>query len=226
MIKFYLRMGFEHMEEDEGLTPIDGVMDLPLPATILEAAKIDTNTNEIDRCVVKGSELANKKAGNPKNSISKELYAAILLYTSNAIYRDLNKVLRDENRSGVKKYFKYLRIFLEAFAQLPQQSSTLWRGISVDLFDQYKLGQTITWWGVSSTTSDQQVARNFMNGCGGKTTFLTIKAKTACDISQITFYANEKESLLAPGTQLKVLSKKRVGNVAEITLEEVGRAFS
>jgi hypothetical protein len=30
-------------------------------------------------------------------------YAAIMLYTSNAIYKDLNQALRDNNRSKVKK---------------------------------------------------------------------------------------------------------------------------
>lgn len=226
LLKFYLRMGFEDMKEDEGLQPIDGVMDLPCPATLQAAAAKLCDSSEISRCVTKGQELATKKAGNTKKELNKELYAAILLYTSNAIYANLNKSLREENRAAIKKYFEYLRLFLEAMAQLPQQASTLWRGISVDLFDQYTVGSTITWWGVSSTTSDQQVARNFMNGCGGKCSFLTIKAKTACDISQITFYANEKESLLAPGTQLKVVSKKRVGNVSEITLEEVGRCIA
>ena len=98
-------------------------------------------------------------------------------------------------------------------------------GLGVVCFDQYEVGKVITWWGVSSCTSDQSVARNFMNSCGGNCSFLTVKAKTACDISNLTFYSNEKESLLAPGTQLKVLSAKKVGKVAEIELEEVGRAF-
>ena len=34
-----------------------------------------------------------------------------MLYTSNAIYAQLNKALRDENRSAVRKYFDYLRLF-------------------------------------------------------------------------------------------------------------------
>lgn len=37
LLEFWLRMGFEDMKEEEGLLPIDGIMDLPLPAT-LEAA--------------------------------------------------------------------------------------------------------------------------------------------------------------------------------------------
>lgn len=60
-----------------------------------------------------------------------------------------------------------------------------------------------------------------MSGCGGDCSLLTIETKTACDISSITFYGNEKESLLAPGTQLKVKSCKKNGKVAEILLEEV-----
>lgn len=64
-----------------------------------------------------------------------------------------------------------------------------------------------------------------MRGCGGKCTLLTLDTKTACDISSITFYSNEKESLLAPGTQLKVKSCKINGNVSEIHLEEVWVLF-
>lgn len=68
----------------------------------------------------------------------------------------------------------------------------------------------------------EQVAKGFMRGCGGKCSFLTIDTSTAVDISDITFYSNEKESLLAPGTQLKVKSCKINGLISEIHLEEVG----
>ena len=64
-----------------------------------------------------------------------------------------------------------------------------------------------------------------MRGCGGSCTLLTLECKTAVDISCVTFYPHEKESLLAPGTQLKVLSRKRNGLVSEIHVEEVGRAI-
>jgi predicted DNA-binding WGR domain protein len=225
LLKFYLRMGFEDMDEcGEVKAPIDGVMELPLAATLKEAALSVCTQYDIDRSNEKGEELAKKQAGSPQRKMEASLYASIMLYTSNAIYAHLNKVLREEKRSEVKKYFSYLRMLLEAFKVLPQQKRQLWRGISVDLFDQYPVGKTVTWWGVSSCTSDESVARNFMAGCGGSNcTFLTIDCKTACDISEITFYSNEKESLLAPGTQLLVKSAKRNGKVSEIHLEEVGR---
>jgi len=205
------------------MTPVDGVMDLPLPGSLTDAARNICDLADIASSDKKGAELAARQAGSPKKHMEAKLYAALMLYTSNAIYAALNKVLRDENRAGVKKYFTYLRLFLESFRTLPAKPVTLWRGISVDLFDTYPVGSTVTWWGVSSCTGDQEVARNFMKGCGGKTTLFTIDTKTACNISEISFYSNEKESLLAPGTQLKVKSAKRSGTITEIHLEEVGR---
>lgn len=91
--------------------------------------------------------------------------------------------------------------------------------------DQYPKGSTVTWWGVSSCTSDLSVAKSFMASCGGNCTLLTIHTKTSADISEITFYGHEKESLLAPGTQMKVLSSTKSGKVTEITMEEVGRVL-
>jgi len=113
-------------------------------------------------------------------------------------------------------------------ASLPKESRTLWRGISADLFNNtdYDEGKTVTWWSVTSTTADINVARNFTKGCGGKCTLFTIQSTTSTDISAITFFGNEKESLLAPGTQLEVISKKQNGNVAEIHLKEVGRVIA
>lgn len=87
----------------------------------------------------------------------------------------------------------------------------------------YDVGKSVTWWSVTSTTADLNVARNFTKGCGGKCTLFTIETTTSTDISQLSFFGSEKESLLAPGTQLLVTSKKQIGNVAEIHLKETGR---
>lgn len=226
LLKFYLRMGFEETgEADDTLSPIDGIMALECPKSLQDAAGHLCAASSINASVEKGKKHSAKQTGNPNKKMEAHLYGAIMLYTSNAIYKDLNAVLRSEDRSKIKKYFQYLRLLLEAFNTLPQQHKTLWRGISVDLYDSYSTGSTITWWGVSSCTADQNVAKNFMKGCGGKCSLLTVKTKTAADISEITFFGNEKENLLAPGTQLKVLSSKREGKVTEITLEEVGRGL-
>jgi hypothetical protein len=225
LLKFYLRMGFEEGEPvgAEKLAPIAGVMDLLLPATLQEACMGVCDKHSIRSSVAQGEKLAKANAGTPHAPMDKELYGAIMLYTSNAIYRQLNQVLREEKRTQVRKFFPYLRMLLEATRRLPTRKAQLWRGLSVDLSKQYRVGETITWWGVSSCTSDEGVARAFAGGCGGHSTLLTIDTVTACDISQITFYSNERESLLLPGTQLKVHKSEKKGKVAEIHLEEVGR---
>eukprot|EP00451_Oxyrrhis_marina_P039108 CAMPEP_0204369044 /NCGR_PEP_ID=MMETSP0469-20131031/44652_1 /ASSEMBLY_ACC=CAM_ASM_000384 /TAXON_ID=2969 /ORGANISM="Oxyrrhis marina" /LENGTH=529 /DNA_ID=CAMNT_0051358707 /DNA_START=12 /DNA_END=1601 /DNA_ORIENTATION=+ len=223
LLKFYLRMGFEEMEKDESLTPIDGVMQQACPKTLFEAAHSVTSKGEIDKSTKKGEALASKQAGKPTKPMDGSLYASIMLYTSNAIYRDLNKALRDENRMKIKKYFTYLRLLFEAMGTLPRHTRKVWRGVSVDLYDEYKVGKLLTWWSVSSTTSDVNVAKGFASGCGGNCTILTIEAKNACDISEITFYSNEKENLLPPGTQLQVVSSEKKGKVTEIHLKEVGQ---
>lgn len=222
LLKFYLRMGFDEVEAETGLTPIDGVMQLPVPATLADCG---VGGSSVKSSETQGEKLAAKQAGRPNKKMSGHLYGSIMLYTSNAIYQDLNKCLRDQNRKKIQKYFKYLRLLFEAMDHLPKQKRTLWRGISADLMDSsdYNVGNMVTWWSVTSTTADQNVAKNFTKGCGGKCTLFTIETQTSTDIADLSFFGSEKESLLAPGTQLEVLSKKRNGNVAEIHLKETGR---
>merc|ERR1712113_618480 len=190
-------------------------MELPVPETLHKACGSVCGKSSLDSSTKQGEKLEAKQAGHPCKYMSAALYAAIMLYTSNAIYAQLNKALRELNRAAVKKYFLYLRLLFEAMDHLPKKKRTLWRGIPVDLYDQYTVGSVQTWWNVSSCTADINVAKNFMKGCGGKCTLLTVESTTACDISEITFYSNEKESLLAPGTQLKVKSANRNGNITE-----------
>jgi predicted DNA-binding WGR domain protein len=224
-LKFFLRMGFEEVEteKDDGKTPLAGIGKLPLPKTLLDAIAGACPTPSVTQSVNKGDILAKKKAGTPLRAMTKDEYGSILLYTSNAIYRELNRVLREEDKKGIKRFLAYLRLLLHSAGGLPVKPTQLYRGVSVDLSKQYTVGSTITWWGVSSCTSELQVAKNFAGSCASDSSLLTIDTKTACDISTISFYQNEKESLLMPGTQLKVISSKKNGKVAEIHLQEVGR---
>jgi len=227
LLQFYLRMGFEEMDNAESvLTPISGVMQLELPPTLMEASKAICKPKDVTSCLKKGEKFAKKKAGKPVGEMNSDLYGSILLYTSNAIYKDLNKALRDEHRAKVQNYFPYLRMLFEACARLPTKTVTLWRGVSVDLFSSYAVGSEIIWWGVSSCTSNEKVARDFMNGCGDGASLLEVETETACDIAQVSFYANEAESLLLPGTRLRVLHSEKKGNKAFIKLKEVGREVS
>ncbi|CAK9077279.1 unnamed protein product [Durusdinium trenchii] len=60
LLQFYLRMGFEEIggEDEEKLTPISGVMELPLPKTLLEGCKGICAPKEVNSCTKKGQALA------------------------------------------------------------------------------------------------------------------------------------------------------------------------
>lgn len=227
LLKFYLRMGFDKIETKSTVSPISGVMELPVPRSLGDACKGCCDGGSVKECEKRGEELAKKQAGKPKKKMEPHHYGAIMLYTSNAIYQQINKALRDEDRGKIKKYFKYLRVFFDAAQCLPQQKRTLWRGVSVDLSKnaQYDVGKTVTWWSISSCTSAKSVADGFAGGCGGGCTVFTIEAKTAFDVAPLSMFQSEKESILCPGTQLKVKSKTQKSGVTQITLAEVGRAI-
>merc|ERR1712176_1582136 len=119
-------------------------MDMDLPKSLEEACSKLCSAKDIKSSKEKGTSHAEKQSGHPKKHMEAHMYGAIMLYTSNAIYRTLNNVLRSEDRTKIKKYFLYLRLLLEALGRLPQEPRTVWRGVGVDLYDQYKVGSTIT----------------------------------------------------------------------------------
>mmetsp|Transcript_93783 Transcript_93783/g.148082 ORF Transcript_93783/g.148082 Transcript_93783/m.148082 type:complete len:469 (+) Transcript_93783:75-1481(+) len=227
LLKFYLRMGFDKIETKAGLTPISGVMQLPVPASLGQACTGICSASAVKESENRGKELAKKQAGKPKSKMGPEHYGAIHLYTSNAIYATINKILREENRAKITKYFKYLRLFFDAAGKLPQQKRKLWRGISADLKSntQYEKGKTVTWWSISSCTTSKAVADGFAGGCGGGCTVFTVNSKTAFDVDALSAFQGEKESILCPGTTFKVLSKVVKGGVTYIEMDESGRSI-
>jgi hypothetical protein len=224
LLEFWLRMGFESVVSTEQLgSPLQGVRELPVPPSLQAAASNVSDSGSIKSSTTRGAALAKSKTGNPKKPMSGDLYGAILLYTGNSIYRKINQVLR-ENWNGVKPYRNYLRLYLEAMSCLPAKKVTLWRGIAADLYDSYAEGSVQTWWSISSCTAAKGVAEGFMQQLGGKATLLTLECETAVDVSSLSFYPHEQESLLLPGTQLQVISRERIGNVAHIHVREIGLA--
>jgi len=227
LLKFYLRMGFDKIEAKSSLSPISGVMKLDVPKTLPDACKGICGSSEVKHSEDRGKELARKQAGRPKKKMEVAHYGAISLYTSNAIYSTINKILRDENRSKLTKYFKYLRLFFDAADRLPSKRGKLFRGVHADLSKsaQYEKGKTVTWWSISSCTSSKAVADGFAGGCGEGCTVFTINSKSGFDVDALSDFQGEKESILPPGTKLKVTSKVTKNGVTQIGLDEVGRAI-
>ncbi|CAF0788757.1 unnamed protein product [Adineta steineri] len=135
--------------------------------------------------------------------------ASIMLYTMEleeaSVYRPLNQALRSEERSVIKPWLPYLKIFMTALRKLPSIRGVVWRTVQANVRDQYKRGERGVWWGVSSMATDPEILESFMQKTGPRTVF-TVECKNGKDISRHSFYPAEKEMLLMPGFYYEVTS--------------------
>jgi hypothetical protein len=162
--------------------------------------------NQLDRSI----DEAKKHCCYPsKHQLTREESAAVYLYTmeggDNSFYHVLNQALRSENRRGLRPWFGFLRLFDAALAKLPTVQECIWRGVNGNISQQFKKDEILTWWSVSSCSVSLEVVQDFL-GSDKNATLLMIEAKKAKDITGYTSFPDEKEVLLAPGTQLRVKS--------------------
>ncbi|WP_426367289.1 ADP-ribosyltransferase domain-containing protein [Streptomyces sp. E-08] len=197
--------------KDEGLVlpPITGVFDTPVMDFRKAVEPVTKVLANLDRYVERSSRFAEAKVaeaeGGPSGpGLSADAISALYLYTcESAFYREINAVLRSPDRERLEPYLPYLRLLFSAVADLPAQKRPLWRGVALDLRSQYPLGRTVTWWGVSSCTSEPSVARAFLGSRGRRTLFEVTPAR-AVGIRRFSAFTGEEEYILTPGTQLKV----------------------
>ncbi|MFE0644114.1 ADP-ribosyltransferase domain-containing protein [Streptomyces sp. NPDC058877] len=211
--------------EDEGhvLPPVTGVFDTPLMSFEDAVAPVAAVLPGLGRHVDRSREFGKRRADEPAGAgLSAAAIAALHLYTcESGFYRDVNAVLRSADRSRVIPYLPYLRLLFSAVSGLPVQKRPLWRGVGLDLRRQYPLGGTVTWWGISSCTSELSVARSFLGNRGKRTLFEVTPAR-AVGIRNFSAFTGEEEYVLAPGTQLEVtdVTTER-GGLCTVRLTEV-----
>ncbi|MFJ8128319.1 ADP-ribosyltransferase domain-containing protein [Streptomyces hydrogenans] len=210
---------------DEGhvLPPLTGVFDTPLMSfeeAVAPVARVLRGlTGHIDRSREFGKRRADEPAGA---GLSADAVAALFLYTcESGFYRTINAVLRSPDRARAVPYLPYLRLLFSAVESLPVRTEPLWRGVALDLRGQYPLGSTVTWWGVSSCTSELGVARSFL-GSRGKRTLFEVTPTRAVGIRSFSAFTGEEEYILAPGTQLEVTDvKAERGGLCTVKLREL-----
>ncbi|MFH7598690.1 ADP-ribosyltransferase domain-containing protein [Streptomyces racemochromogenes] len=211
--------------KDEGLVlpAITGVSDTPLMdfrAAVAPVSEVLSGLGRhIDRSLEFGKRRADETAGSGR--LSADAIAALHLYTcESAFYREINAVLRSPDRTRVVPYLAYLRLLFSAVSQLPAHTAPLWRGVALDLRAQYPVGGTVTWWGVSSCTSELSVARSFL-GSRGKRTLFEVTPARAVGIRRFSAFTGEEEYILAPGTRLKVTEvRSERGGLCTVRLTE------
>ncbi|MEU6238251.1 ADP-ribosyltransferase domain-containing protein [Kitasatospora sp. NPDC047058] len=210
--------------KDEGLElpAITGVFDTELMDFREAVTPVAKLLRGLDRHVERSYEFGKRRADEAADGLSADAIAALYLYTcESAFYREINAVLRSPDRSRLVPYLAYLRLLFSAVSQLPARTEPLWRGVSLDLRAQYPLGRTVTWWGVSSCTSELGVARGFL-GSRGKRTLFEVQPAGAVGIRDFSAFTGEEEFILLPGTQLKVTDvRTERGGLCTVTLTEV-----
>lgn len=214
---------------DIGLKEMSSVVDiLTRPAQDFKTAtaKIAKKMN-IDEAY----DFATKKTSGASSSSSSstlglEEIASIHLYTSGSnFYKELNETLRNSNRKMLLPYYGYLQIFLIALSKLRMSEQAkppgeIFRGIAADLRKDFKLHSTVVWWGASSCSASQSVAQNFSGG-GQISMRFRIQSHSAVGISRFSAFSSEEEYLLPPGSQLKVNSVAKEGNLVTVVLHEL-----
>ena len=197
------------------LAPIEGYEKMPV-VSLEEAVKplLDI-VPKVERNVF----IVKENCREPADGLTSDESASIMLYTyesephADSLYVILNATLRSEQREGLKPWFLYLRLVLNALGRLPSAPRFVHRGVRGDLQAQYPIGKSFIWWGFSSCTSSIGVleCEHFFGKTGTRTLF-QIECSTGKDVKKHSFLQREDEILLLPARQFLVTSGLDSGN--------------
>jgi hypothetical protein len=149
----------------------------------------------------------------PEDGLTQDESASIHLYTmewidsQQSLYAKLNRTLREVNRQELKPWFRYLKLFLTALFKLPIVEGVVWRGVRGDLSFQYKTNNEQAWWALSSCTLSLKILESsiYLGKIGTRTLF-SIETQTGRRIRSHSYFKDEEEILLLPGTYFQVIS--------------------
>ena len=102
----------------------------------------------------------------PADGLSRDESSSIMLYTmewepeEKCLYFALNATLRSEDRRKLRPWFSYLKLILTALSQLPSNRHFVYRGVKMDLSEQYPKDKTFILWAFSSCTSSIEKLEN------------------------------------------------------------------
>ena len=208
------RLLIEQIDDSETLDPIIGYAQeplLPLVDACIPLLKIVSNISEYVLVALSETPVV------PSDGLSRDESASIRLYTmewsdgERSLYRVLNKTLKSTDRTELRPWFKYLKLFLTALVKLPcAPPQTVWRGVRYIVTDGFDHGAQITWWPFSSCTKTLTVLENETYlGTSGKRTLFSIEVFNGRNIRAHSHFNDEDEILLLPGTFMEVQSQMR-----------------
>ena len=207
--------------ENKQLTPIYGYWSYPLVPLEEALEPILPLINQLDRYI----QVAKENCTYPsEHNLTRDESAALYLYTmewgDESFYRVLNRALRLEDRSLLKPWFPFLKLFDTTLNKLPSLNKVIWRGVRHDVSKELKENQELTWWSINSCSLSVNVVKDFLDQ---NSTLFLIEAVNGKEVSNYTNYPNEDEVLLSSGTKLRVVSDTldHIGGLHIVHLKEV-----
>ena len=132
-------------------------------------------------------DIVQDHTSKPKSGLSKDESSSITLYSlewnprEKSFYFILNETLRDNKRETLlPPWLKFLRLFFTGLSKLPSANHRIiYRGVKMDLRNQYNEGERIVWWGFSSCTRTVRILeKDQFVGKSGTRTIFTIESDT------------------------------------------------
>ncbi|CAF2994211.1 unnamed protein product [Rotaria sp. Silwood2] len=151
----------------------------------------------------------------PPDNLTRDESAAIHLYTmewdddtNGSLYSHLNYALRKGDQEELQPWLKYLKLFLTALTKIPCSSTqVVWRGLKKNITNEFQRGDQVIWWAFSSTTKSLSVLENDLYlGTMGERTIFSIEVLNGRNIRAHSYFDDEEEILLLPGTCMEVQS--------------------
>ncbi|CAF4001008.1 unnamed protein product, partial [Rotaria magnacalcarata] len=152
-LDWFMRISDIVKEPIQTLIPIDDLQDVPLVPLEIAVEHLAPFLPKIESyaCTAK-----QRSKNPPSHGMTIDESAAIMLYTmgwkptEKCLYVVLNATLRSEDRSKLKHWLLYLKLFLTALSKIPSEHRHVFRGIKADLHEYYPSGKKIVWGSFSS----------------------------------------------------------------------------
>ena len=175
--------------------------------------------------------LVKEKCQQPKDNLTIDESASIMLYTIECIPREesfyyiFNRKLHTDDNEELKPWYFYIKLISISLSKLPMVSKRIfYRGIKDDLKTGYSLRKTFFWYGYSSCISSIEILNKKEFGFGekGNRTLFIIHGDQGKNIGQHSFYKTDYEILLPPGQRFEVVSYKESNDgLRVIILKEI-----
>jgi len=140
-----------------------------------------TNKNEmIEEFYKESCPLLENLIKSKFNGCSLESLFAIMLWSSNLIYRELNNFLA--KNMDLSLWCNYLKSFTLGLKEMPYFKGTVYRGIKdYRELNLYQKGKTVTWKTISALSKSLQIAESFSNKNGMIFEVEVVNSRDICD---------------------------------------------